>query len=142
VKELDELPHNLGEMKSMQKVKNWYAQSFEVSVHSIPNPYSGGTITILYSKELINFPQLTVSPEIRQALVPTKQARYFPPSQPNPSITLPAKQSRYYPPCPPNPVISELGAEFMLNGHNGDSNQSSYQTGAGSMKLRVPLERR
>lgn len=30
VKELDELPHNLSEMSSIRKVKNWYAQSFEV----------------------------------------------------------------------------------------------------------------
>jgi pyruvate dehydrogenase kinase 2/3/4 len=29
-KELDELPHNLSSMLSIQKVKNWYAQSFEV----------------------------------------------------------------------------------------------------------------
>jgi len=29
-KELDELPHNLSHMPSIQKVKNWYAQSFEV----------------------------------------------------------------------------------------------------------------
>jgi pyruvate dehydrogenase kinase 2/3/4 len=31
VKELDELPHNLSAMPSINKVKNWYAQSFEVS---------------------------------------------------------------------------------------------------------------
>lgn len=30
VKELDELPHNLSDMPSIQKVKNWYAQSFQV----------------------------------------------------------------------------------------------------------------
>lgn len=29
-KELDELPHNLSAMPSIEKVKNWYAQSFEV----------------------------------------------------------------------------------------------------------------
>jgi pyruvate dehydrogenase kinase 2/3/4 len=33
-KELDELPHNLSSMGSIQKVKNWYAQSFEVRSHS------------------------------------------------------------------------------------------------------------
>ena len=31
VKELDELPHNLSAMPSINKVKNWYAQSFEAS---------------------------------------------------------------------------------------------------------------
>ena len=30
VKELDELPHKLSAMPSINKVKNWYAQSFEV----------------------------------------------------------------------------------------------------------------
>ncbi|KAG9310276.1 mitochondrial branched-chain alpha-ketoacid dehydrogenase kinase-domain-containing protein [Chiua virens] len=47
VKELDELPHNLSEMLSIQKVKNWYAQSFE---------------------ELINLPPLPLSPAARQSL--------------------------------------------------------------------------
>jgi len=32
VKELDELPHNLSAMPSINKVKNWYAQSFEVRI--------------------------------------------------------------------------------------------------------------
>lgn len=31
VKELDELPHNLNKMPSIEKVKRWYAESFEVS---------------------------------------------------------------------------------------------------------------
>ena len=30
MKELDELPHNLSHMPSIKKVKDWYAQSFEV----------------------------------------------------------------------------------------------------------------
>ena len=34
-KELDELPHNLSSMPSIQKVKNWYAQSFEVRQHNL-----------------------------------------------------------------------------------------------------------
>ena len=36
VKELDQLPHSLGDMPSINKVKNWYAQSFEVC--SLPSP--------------------------------------------------------------------------------------------------------
>jgi Mitochondrial branched-chain alpha-ketoacid dehydrogenase kinase len=32
VKDLDHLPDKLHEMPSIQKVKNWYAQSFEVSL--------------------------------------------------------------------------------------------------------------
>jgi pyruvate dehydrogenase kinase 2/3/4 len=31
VKELDELPNGLNEMPSIVRVKEWYAQSFEVS---------------------------------------------------------------------------------------------------------------
>lgn len=46
-KELDDLPHNLSSMQSIQKVKNWYAQSFE---------------------ELINFPPISLPPDIRHAL--------------------------------------------------------------------------
>lgn len=30
VKELEELPHNLSDMPSIIRVKNWYAQSFQV----------------------------------------------------------------------------------------------------------------
>ncbi|KAI0262857.1 branched-chain alpha-ketoacid dehydrogenase, partial [Gloeopeniophorella convolvens] len=46
-KELDKLPHNLSSTPSIQKVKNWYAQSFE---------------------ELINFPPVTLPPDIIAAL--------------------------------------------------------------------------
>ncbi|KAH9015631.1 mitochondrial pyruvate dehydrogenase [Lactarius pseudohatsudake] len=46
-KELDELPHNLSHMPSIQKVKNWYAQSFE---------------------ELINFPPVSLPSDVRSAL--------------------------------------------------------------------------
>jgi hypothetical protein len=31
VKELDNLPHNLSQMPSIEKVKQWYAESFQVS---------------------------------------------------------------------------------------------------------------
>ncbi len=32
-KELDGLPHDMSSMPSIQRVKNWYAQSFEVRNH-------------------------------------------------------------------------------------------------------------
>jgi hypothetical protein len=35
VKELDELPPSLGEMPSIVKVKNWYAESFQVNKNKI-----------------------------------------------------------------------------------------------------------
>ena len=34
-KELDELPHNLSDMPSIKKVKNWYCQSFDVRVYRV-----------------------------------------------------------------------------------------------------------
>lgn len=67
-KELDELPHSLGSMPSIQKVKNWYAQSFE---------------------ELISFPIISLPPDIRIALNHSDIA--LPVSIPNPSI----KESTY-----------------------------------------------
>lgn len=36
IKELDALPHELNEMPSICKVKNWYGQSFEVRLVVIP----------------------------------------------------------------------------------------------------------
>lgn len=36
VKELDELPHNLAKQPSIEKVKKWYAESFEVSLALFP----------------------------------------------------------------------------------------------------------
>ncbi|KAK7014975.1 protein-serine/threonine kinase [Favolaschia claudopus] len=66
VKELDELPHNLSAMPSINKVKNWYAQSFE---------------------ELISFPPITLPPDIRQALMMRSDEVALPESIPNPSLT-------------------------------------------------------
>ncbi|KAF5309645.1 hypothetical protein D9611_014036 [Ephemerocybe angulata] len=66
VKELDELPHNLSDMPSIKKVKNWYAQSFE---------------------ELIHFPPIQLPSNIRQVLVGHKNDEItFPESKPNPSL--------------------------------------------------------
>ncbi|KAG6811522.1 hypothetical protein H0H92_007035 [Tricholoma furcatifolium] len=64
VKELSELPHGLGEMPSIKKVQNWYAQSFE---------------------ELINFPPVVLPPDIRQALLAPSD-HPLPESTPNPSL--------------------------------------------------------
>ncbi|CAG8527786.1 1432_t:CDS:10 [Ambispora leptoticha] len=66
VKELDELPHNLNNMPSIVKVKNWYAQSFE---------------------DLINFPKADLPRSIKDkfaasALKETK----LPESRPNLSV--------------------------------------------------------
>jgi len=67
VKELDELPHNLSDMPSIKKVKNWYAESFE---------------------ELITFPPITLPSKIRQALMVSRSDDVaLPESIPNPSMT-------------------------------------------------------
>lgn len=67
-KELDELPHDMSSMPSIQKVKNWYAQSFE---------------------ELINFPPIPLPPDVRNAL--NHGDISLPISTPNPSF----KESAY-----------------------------------------------
>ncbi|KAF7311640.1 Protein-serine/threonine kinase [Mycena kentingensis (nom. inval.)] len=94
VKELDELPHNLSAMPSINKVKNWYAQSFE---------------------ELINFPAVTLPPEIRQALI------------------APRTDEPALPESIPNPAIANAG---YMNGNGANAN------GFNKLKLRVPMERR
>ncbi|KAG5635157.1 hypothetical protein H0H81_012198 [Sphagnurus paluster] len=89
VKELDELPHGLSEMPSMKKVKNWYAQSFE---------------------ELINFPAISLPPDIRKALMNPRNDRLLPEPTPNPSI------------------------------RNNDPESLNYPHGFTKRKLRVPIE--
>lgn len=65
VKELDELPHNLSAMSSINRVKDWYAQSFE---------------------ELISFPPVQTSKDVQTALKLTSStSRHLPESVPNPS---------------------------------------------------------
>lgn len=94
VKELDELPHGLSEMPSMKKVKNWYAQSFE---------------------ELINFPVITLPPDIRQALMTPRNDHVLPEPTPNPSM------------------------------QHMDPDLHNYRSGSNGfnrLKLRVPMERR
>jgi pyruvate dehydrogenase kinase 2/3/4 len=59
VKDLDHLPDKLHEMPSIQKVKNWYAQSFEV--HSL--------FTLPDVQELTTFPKPSLSSEVKELLV-------------------------------------------------------------------------
>ncbi|EKM57937.1 uncharacterized protein PHACADRAFT_116406 [Phanerochaete carnosa HHB-10118-sp] len=65
VRELDQLPHNLSSMPSIQKVKHWYAQSFE---------------------ELVKFPPICLSLHLREALT-AASPNQLPESTPNPSLT-------------------------------------------------------
>ncbi|KAI8994673.1 mitochondrial branched-chain alpha-ketoacid dehydrogenase kinase-domain-containing protein [Pilobolus umbonatus] len=64
IKELDELPRQLSEMPSINKVKGWYAQSFE---------------------ELIQLKQPTLSDIMKDKLTP--KTVQLPASVPNPSLT-------------------------------------------------------
>lgn len=81
VKELDELPHNLSAMPSINKVKNWYAQSFEAS----PFPQNI-RLFITSQQELITFPPIVLPLSIRQALMVSRSDDInFPESKPNPS---------------------------------------------------------
>ena len=88
VKELDELPHNLSTMPSINKVKNWYAQSFEAS----PFPQAIHLLMSTSQQELITFPPIVLPISIRQALISRSDDITFPESKPNPS------QSRFVDP--------------------------------------------
>ncbi|KAI0915871.1 hypothetical protein AcV5_003357 [Taiwanofungus camphoratus] len=65
VKELDQLPHNLSAMPSINKVKDWYAQSFE---------------------ELISFPPPKLPAHTREALMAPSDPVSLPESTTNPSL--------------------------------------------------------
>ena len=86
VKELDELPHNLSAMPSINKVKDWYAQSFEVP-HFVRSPHTSLTIYRHFSQELISFPAVKTSKDVQTALKLTSSASiHLPESVPNPSF--------------------------------------------------------
>lgn len=86
VKELDELPHNLSAMPSINKVKDWYAQSFEVPCF-VRFPHSSLKIQCRSAQELISFPAVKTSKDVQTALKLTSSAsRHLPESVPNPSF--------------------------------------------------------
>lgn len=133
VKELDELPHNLSSMPSIKKVKNWYAQSFEVShwymvIPPTPSQPNNG-------QELITFPQIVLPQDIRRALIGTRDDKLS--SLPEPV---------------PNPSLAQLVEDYANNPHlhtsyHGGSQGKTNLNGNGGngfnkLKLRVPMERR
>jgi len=86
VKELDELPHNLSAMPSINKVKDWYAQSFEVSYFGC-FPHTGLKTLRHFAQELISFPTVKTTKDVQTALKLTSTAsRNLPESVPNPSF--------------------------------------------------------
>ncbi|KAI0324934.1 alpha-ketoacid dehydrogenase kinase N-terminal domain-containing protein [Cubamyces sp. BRFM 1775] len=115
VKELDQLPHNLSDMPSINKVKDWYAQSFE---------------------ELISFPPIRLPADIRAALLnPPTDPVSLPESFPNPSLSY-----QYYSDDYGTPPQSPLGiVSTPKNGKNGNGNGNGN---GGGQKMRIPMERR
>ncbi|CAG8566938.1 15079_t:CDS:10, partial [Acaulospora colombiana] len=84
VKELDELPHNLSEMPSIIKVKNWYAQSFEELV-SLEKPEFSPGVREKLSGDSVEIAKL---PESEPNLAVSQK-----PGTPRPSVPL---HHRYY----------------------------------------------
>lgn len=64
IQELENLPHNLGEMPSIIKVKNWYAQSFE---------------------DLINFPKTELPSSLRDKFTSSSIIQKLPDNVPHPA---------------------------------------------------------
>ncbi|KAH7886816.1 mitochondrial branched-chain alpha-ketoacid dehydrogenase kinase-domain-containing protein [Phlebopus sp. FC_14] len=134
VKELDALPHNLSDMSSIRKVKNWYAQSFE---------------------ELINFPPLSLSPAARKSLATHSDSEnmniYLPESVPNPSL-MTSYLDADAPPygdgrsLPYGEKESDVygGSGYKTNGGSGNGGNGNGVCGVrnGNVKLRAPIERR
>ncbi|EMD35244.1 mitochondrial pyruvate dehydrogenase [Gelatoporia subvermispora B] len=112
VKELDQLPHNLSAMPSINKVKNWYAQSFE---------------------ELISFPSIKLPKHIRETLIAAPaESPSLPESTLNPS--LPYFSDDY-------PAIGGAsGLGIVATPKNGNGNGNGL-VGNG-VKMRIPMERR
>ncbi|OCB89173.1 alpha-ketoacid dehydrogenase kinase [Sanghuangporus baumii] len=127
-KELDELPHDLSGMPSINKVKNWYCQSFEQSL----------THRTSISKELINFPKFFLTPEVKKALYSHHghHKHKLPEAIPNPSIMESvAGVEAFY--------DQDKGSEGFYNGYG--SNSFGFGNGGNSTKpskLRIPIERR
>ncbi|KAJ4480019.1 mitochondrial branched-chain alpha-ketoacid dehydrogenase kinase-domain-containing protein [Lentinula aciculospora] len=147
VKELDELPHNLSAMPSIEKVKNWYAQSFE---------------------ELIKFPPLpALSPDIRRllfsspSLANANPEHQLPSSTPNPSLEhmllVDDVANQNFPTSldgsGSSGSLASSGSMGFYGGANGSNSGWALGNGNGNgngtvfegfnkLKLRVPMERR
>ncbi|GBE83736.1 alpha-ketoacid dehydrogenase kinase [Sparassis latifolia] len=111
-KELDQLPHNLSAMPSINKVKDWYAQSFE---------------------ELISFPSISLPGHVREALTaPATDHFALPESTPNPSLPFFTEDYAGM----PSGMGLGLGISSTSRADgNGNGNGNSQ-------KMRIPIERR
>lgn len=90
VKELDELPHNLNKMPSIEKVKKWYAESFEVSwdiYHVLCHDSMLADPFLASLQELVNFPRPELPPHIHEAFLrANSETPLLPEAKPNPSL--------------------------------------------------------
>ncbi|KIO26039.1 hypothetical protein M407DRAFT_243854 [Tulasnella calospora MUT 4182] len=68
VKELDQLPMNLGSMPSINVVKNWYAQSFEELITFPPPPVPLELAQALSESTTFRLPEASPNPCMRQLL--------------------------------------------------------------------------
>lgn len=143
VKELDELPHNLSEMHSIKKVKNWYAQSFEVS--SSFSFLCFASLTAVW-QELIHFPPVVLPDHVRQAMLSLRQddTTTLPESTPNPSVNEDDSPYPY-----PHHFQTQLRASQQKSQQSPSASASasgtytfSHPTCSSKLRLRVPMERR
>ncbi|WWC94622.1 hypothetical protein V866_001469 [Kwoniella sp. B9012] len=115
VVELESLPDGLSKMPSINKVKEWYAQSFE---------------------ELVTFPRPRLKPEIEEILrTQASQPTQFPSATPNPSLD---------PLMHEGPVGSNLvKGSGNYNGYgNGNGVPVGAAMALPGTRLRIPIERR
>ncbi|RXK39470.1 pyruvate dehydrogenase kinase [Tremella mesenterica] len=117
VVELESLPDGLNRMPSIEKVKEWYAQSFE---------------------ELVTFPKPVLSPELfAQLRMTPREGQHFPSATPNPSLDPRLHEG----------PISALEQSFPSGFTAPPSSSSSFVpntngSGYGAHRMRIPMERR
>lgn len=137
MKELDELPHNLDDMPSIKKVKNWYCQSFEVSRQSCTFTTQYVSLIGKSAQELINFPKFHLTPELKRLLYPVgggPLGHKLPESIPNPSLHVSVDDSMDI----PFNYSNVLHSHIRGNGNGNGNGNAAYA----SSRLRIPMERR
>lgn len=129
VKELDELPHRLNEMPHIVRVKEWYAQSFEVSC----GPPSGGPGNkklnlCTYQKELVTFPPYVPPPDLQKIL----------------NESLKKSNAPHLPEPMPNTAMFKYNLQKAptINGHQDAVPLEKSTNCNGKGKFRVPIAKR
>lgn len=116
VVELESLPDGLDKMPSIEKVKEWYAQSFE---------------------ELVTFPKPVLPPDLAERLrLPPSRAAPFPSATPNPSLD-PLMNEGPSGSKLPSPS-SSLSSSFL----QPPETNGTYGPQGSAGRMRIPIERR